>query len=57
MIKDDYPQFAGFVDIGSCVLHVVHNAFGKDCFSFPLLKDIWQGSRSALLGSPCYFQE
>ena len=25
MIKDDYPQFAGFVDIGSCVLH----AFGK----------------------------
>ena len=29
MIKDDYPQFAGFVDIGSCVLHVVHNAFGK----------------------------
>ena len=29
MIKDDYPQFAGFVDIDSCVLHVVHNAFGK----------------------------
>ena len=29
MIKDDYPQFAGFVGIGSCVLHVVHNAFGK----------------------------
>ena len=22
-------SFAGFVDIGSCVLHVVHNAFGK----------------------------
>jgi len=35
MIKDDYPQFSGFVDIGSCVLHVVFNAF-------------WQGSRSAL---------
>ena len=29
MIKDDYPKFAGFVDIDSCVLHVVHNAFGK----------------------------
>ena len=29
MIKDDDPQFGGFVDIGSCVLHVVHNAFGK----------------------------
>ena len=22
-------SFAGFVDMGSCVLHVVHNAFGK----------------------------
>ena len=29
MIQDDHPQFAGFVDLGSCVLHVVHNAFGK----------------------------
>ena len=29
MIKDDYPQFVGFADIGSCVLHVVHYAFGK----------------------------
>ena len=29
MIKDDYPQFVGFAEIGSCVLHVVHYAFGK----------------------------
>jgi len=29
MIKDDYTQFAGFADIGSCLLHVVHNAFRK----------------------------
>ena len=29
MIKEDNPGFAGFVDLGSCVLHVVHNAFGK----------------------------
>ena len=29
MIKDETPDFTGFVDLGSCVLHVVHNAFGK----------------------------
>ena len=29
MIKADDPQFAGFVDLGSCVLHILHNAFGK----------------------------
>ena len=28
-IQDDHPQFAGFVDLGNCVLHVVQNAFGK----------------------------
>lgn len=29
IIKGEYAQFAGFVDLGSCVLHTVHNAFGK----------------------------
>ena len=28
-IKDEHPEFKGFVDLGSCVLHIVHNGFGK----------------------------
>ena len=28
-IKDEHPEFKGFVDLGSCVLHAVHNGFGK----------------------------
>ena len=28
-IKDEHPEFKGFVDLASCVLHVVHNCFGK----------------------------
>ena len=28
-IKDKHPEFKGFVDLGSCVLHVVHNGFGR----------------------------
>ena len=28
-IKDEHPEFKGFVDLGSCVLHVLHNSFGK----------------------------
>ena len=28
-IKDEHPEFKGFVDLGSCVLHVVHNGFGN----------------------------
>ena len=28
-IEDEHPEFKGFVDLGSCVLHVVHNGFGK----------------------------
>ena len=28
-IKDEHPKIKGFVDRGSCVLHVVHNGFGK----------------------------
>ena len=28
-IKIDNPDFSGFIDLGSCVLHNVHDAFGK----------------------------
>ena len=28
-IKDKHPEFKGFVDLGSCVVHVVQNGFGK----------------------------
>ena len=28
-IKKKHPEFKGFVDLGSCLLHVVHNSFGK----------------------------
>ena len=29
LIKHDHPDFAGLVDLGSCTIHTVHNAFGK----------------------------
>ena len=29
LIKHDHPDFAGLVDLGSCTIHIVHNAFGK----------------------------
>ena len=29
LIKHDHPDFAGLVDLGSCIIHIVHNAFGK----------------------------
>ena len=28
-VKDEHPEIKGFVDLGSCVLHAVHNDFGK----------------------------
>ena len=28
-MKNDNSDFGGFIDLGSCVLHNVHNAFGK----------------------------
>ena len=28
-IKNDNPDFSGFINLGSCVLDNVHNAFGK----------------------------
>ena len=41
LILQDHPEFPGLVDLGSCVIHVVHNAsgkgiekYGKDVISF-----------------------
>ena len=28
-ISEDHPNFPGLVDLGSCTIHMVHNAFGK----------------------------
>ena len=28
VIKNDNPDFSGFIDLGSCVLHNFHNGFG-----------------------------
>ena len=27
LISDDHPEFKGLIDLGSCALHTVHNAF------------------------------
>ena len=29
LISGDHPEFKGLIDLGSCTLHAVHNAFGK----------------------------
>ena len=29
LIAKDYPEFQGLIDLGSCTIHTVHNAFGK----------------------------
>lgn len=29
LIKHDHEEFKGLIDLGSCVIHVVHNSFGK----------------------------
>ena len=34
LIKHDHPDFAGLVDLGSCTIHIVHNAFGKGMQQF-----------------------
>ena len=40
VIKADYPDFGGFVDLGSCILHQVHSAFAKGMEEYG--KDIGQ---------------
>ena len=34
LIKAENAQFNGFVDLGSCILHNVHNSFGKGLKQF-----------------------
>ena len=29
LILQDCPEFPGLIDLGSCSLHIIHNAFGK----------------------------
>ena len=29
LILQDHPEFPGLIDLGSCTIHTVHNAFGK----------------------------
>ena len=29
LISQDHPEFKGLIDLGSCTIHTVHNAFGK----------------------------
>ena len=29
LIQHDYPDFTGLLDLGSCSIHIIHNAFGK----------------------------
>ena len=29
LISGDHPEFKGLIDLGSCTLHAIHNAFGK----------------------------
>ena len=29
LITQDHPDFMGLIDLGSCSIHIIHNAFGK----------------------------
>ena len=29
LVRHDNPEFTGLVDLGSCSIHTIHNAFGK----------------------------
>ena len=29
LIRHDNPEFTGLLDLGSCSIHTIHNAFGK----------------------------
>ena len=29
LILQDHPEFPGLIDLGSCTVHIIHNAFGK----------------------------
>ena len=34
LISQDHPEFKGLIDLGSCTIHTVHNAFGKGMQQF-----------------------
>ena len=34
LILQDHPEFPGLIDLGSCTIHTVHNAFGKGMEQF-----------------------
>ena len=36
----DHPEFPGLIDLGSCTIHIIHNAFWKGIY--PYAKDIDQ---------------
>ena len=29
LMLQDHPEFPGLIDLGSCTIHIIHNAFGK----------------------------
>ena len=39
-IQQDYPRFTGLIDLGSCTIHTVHNAFGKGIEQYGLEIDL-----------------
>ena len=65
-IKGEHPEFKGFVDLGSCVLHAVHNGFGKglemygkDMISYawifmPSSSTVLRGERTTISCRPTY---
>ena len=30
LVSKDYPKFLSLIDLGSCSIHTMHNAFGND---------------------------
>ena len=34
LILQDHPEFSGLIDLGSCTVHTIHNAFGKGMEQF-----------------------
>ena len=40
LIQQDYPRFTGLIDLGSCTIHTVHNAFGKGIEQYGLEIDL-----------------
>ena len=43
LILQDHPEFLGLIDLGSCTIHTVHNAFGKgmEQFGKEMINFVW----------------